>query len=244
MQGLEKAPLTKIAAEPIELLDKTRYQFCRKQLTCEKEDRLNTVLGEMASRAAKRGILVKPFFEDASRDPNSARMINHVTPQQFKQVRSWQDKQLPKFTLICPINSSAAWDGTYSPRKISWNCCICDVDVPQIANDGGLHVVEDCGHSTCCLPSHEEPVDLYFPCIRAKVPCVCYPTQKYHLRHHHSWGVQVLNVKLGMNVEPRDLELLIEKYITEDYGDLVNYVAFSSRVDPSEPNFDPYTLGA
>lgn len=139
LKGLDKAPLTKIAAEPIELLDKTRYQFCRKQLTCEKEDRLNTVLGEMASRAAKRGILVKPFFEDASRDPNSARMINHVTPQQFKQV---------------------------------------------------------------------------------------------------------LNVKLGMNVEPRDLELLIEKYITEDYGDLVNYVAFSSRVDPSEPNFDPYTLGA
>jgi hypothetical protein len=41
----------------------------------------------MASMVAKRGILVKPFFDDASRDPNSIRMINHVTPQQFKQVR-------------------------------------------------------------------------------------------------------------------------------------------------------------
>lgn len=59
-----------------------------------------------------------------------------------------------------------------------------------------------------------------------------------------SHAVQVLNVKLGMNVDARDLELLIEKYINDDYGDLVNYVAFSSRVDPSEPNFDPYTLGA
>lgn len=56
--------------------------------------------------------------------------------------------------------------------------------------------------------------------------------------------VQVLNVKLGMNVESRDLELLIEKYINDDYGDMVNYVAFSSRVDPSEHAFDPYTLGA
>jgi hypothetical protein len=53
----------------------------------------------------------------------------------------------------------------------------------------------------------------------------------------------VLNVKLGMNVEPEDLELLIEKYIDEDYGDMVNYVAFSSSVDPCEEAFDPYTLG-
>ena len=88
MQGLEKSPLTKIPAEPTELLDKTRYQFCRKQLSCEKEDELNRVLDVMASKAAKRGILVKPFFEDASRDPNSVRLINHVTPQQFKQVCS------------------------------------------------------------------------------------------------------------------------------------------------------------
>lgn len=33
-------------------------------------------------------MLVKPFFEDASRDPNSVRLINHVTPQQFKQVQA------------------------------------------------------------------------------------------------------------------------------------------------------------
>lgn len=139
LKGLEKSPLTKIPAEPTELLDKTRYQFCRKQLSCEKEDELNRVLDVMSSKVAKRGILVKPFFEDASRDANSIRLINHVTPQQFKQV---------------------------------------------------------------------------------------------------------LNVKLGMNVESRDLELLTGKYINEDYGDMVNYVAFSSRVDPSEPAFDPYTLGA
>jgi hypothetical protein len=55
--------------------------------------------------------------------------------------------------------------------------------------------------------------------------------------------VQVLNVKLGMNIESRDLELLVDKYINDDYGDMVNYVAFASRVDPSEAKFDPYTLG-
>jgi hypothetical protein len=87
-KGLEKSPLTRIPTEPAELLDKTRYQFSRKQLSCEEEEELNRVLDAMASKVAKRGILVKPFFDDASRDPNSVRMINHVTPQQFKQVCS------------------------------------------------------------------------------------------------------------------------------------------------------------
>lgn len=86
VQGLHKDPIATIAAEPDELLDKTRYQFCRRQLSPDKEDHLHTVLQGLSQRAAKRGMLVKPFFEDASRDPNSVRLINHVTPQQFKQV--------------------------------------------------------------------------------------------------------------------------------------------------------------
>ena len=142
MQGLEKAPLTKIAAEPIELLDKTRYQFCRKQLTCEKEDRLNIVLSEMASRAAKRGILVKPFFEDASRDPNSVRMINHVTPQQFKQVGSFvklADSNLTKslrrmlncFGFLCLPWCSAVY-GLYAPGYLLMLGYSLDCEFPAV----------------------------------------------------------------------------------------------------------------
>lgn len=89
VQGLEKSPLTCVPLEPSELLDQTRYQRCRKQLCPEKEARLAAVLGAMARTAAVRGVLVKPFFEDASRDPNSPRLINHVMPQQFKQARSF-----------------------------------------------------------------------------------------------------------------------------------------------------------
>jgi hypothetical protein len=55
--------------------------------------------------------------------------------------------------------------------------------------------------------------------------------------------VQVLNVKLALKIEPEDLGLLIDKYTDTDYGDLVNYVAFATSVDPSEPAYDPYTLG-
>jgi hypothetical protein len=74
--------------------------------------------------------------------------------------------------------------------------------------------------------------------LQLRVPStLCRDTQQWQ-------RFQVLNVKLGMSVNARDLELLIEKYIDEDYGDMVNYVAFASRVDPSEPKFDPYTLGA
>lgn len=54
--------------------------------------------------------------------------------------------------------------------------------------------------------------------------------------------VQVLNVKLGFNVQADDLNLLVDKYIDEDYGDMVNYVSFSSAVDPSGTKFDAYAL--
>lgn len=86
LQGLHKDPFATIPAEPEELLDKTRYQICRRQLSPDKEEHLHVVLEGLSKKAAKRGMLVKPFFEDASRDPNSVRLINHVTPQQFKQV--------------------------------------------------------------------------------------------------------------------------------------------------------------
>lgn len=128
MQGLEKSPLTTIPAEPTELLDKTRYQFCRKQLCYKKEDELNRVLDGMASKAAKRGMLVKPFFEDASRDPNSVRMINHVTPQQFKQVRSQAStgrchtcrNTCPSFRML--FSASLRGFGERTSMWLVWRC--------------------------------------------------------------------------------------------------------------------------
>ncbi len=43
----------------------------------------------------------------------------------------------------------------------------------------------------------------------------------------------VLNVKLGLDIPEADVQLLIEKYVDDAYGDLVNYVVFANAVDPA-----------
>ena len=86
VQGLEKDPTLEIPLEPSELLDKTRYQTCRRTLKKHQEDRIAVVIDSLAKTASKRGINVKFFFDDAARNANSVRLTNHVTVQQFKQV--------------------------------------------------------------------------------------------------------------------------------------------------------------
>lgn len=86
-QGLERCPLADVPLEPGALLDKTRYQLTRKVLPPARETALQGVLARLAAVAARRGVLVKPLFEDAARDPNSPRAVNHVTPAQFRQAR-------------------------------------------------------------------------------------------------------------------------------------------------------------
>lgn len=54
---------------------------------------------------------------------------------------------------------------------------------------------------------------------------------------------QVINVKLGLKLWDSDVELLIEKYVDDYYGDMVNYVAFAMEVDPDIDEIVPYTLG-
>jgi hypothetical protein len=61
-------------------------------LAPDAEAQLARVLEKTAAVAAKRGVLVKPFFDDASKDPNSPRVVNHVMPHQFKQVRRRFDR--------------------------------------------------------------------------------------------------------------------------------------------------------
>jgi hypothetical protein len=56
-------------------------------------------------------------------------------------------------------------------------------------------------------------------------------------------GLQVLKNHLALALAPADAELLVEKFVSPDYGDLVNYVAFAAAVDPPAPAYDPYTLG-
>lgn len=52
----------------------------------EDELRLTYVLDAIEHRCKIKRILVKPFFDDASKNQNSAMRVNHVTPNQFKQA--------------------------------------------------------------------------------------------------------------------------------------------------------------
>ncbi|DBA80843.1 hypothetical protein WJX77_010114 [Trebouxia sp. C0004] len=82
---LEKDPLKEVPAEPSELLDKTRYDFSSKQLPEERETQLESIMNKLREECQIKGIMVKPFFDDAAHDKNSCHMVNHVTVSQFKQ---------------------------------------------------------------------------------------------------------------------------------------------------------------
>eukprot|EP00798_Chlamydomonas_sp_ICE-L_P014568 gene14568-20611_t len=85
---LEKTPLAEVPSEPSELLDKTRYEKSSKVLDDYKEDLVQAVLERLYVIVFKRGTPVKPFFDDAASDDNSAKLFGHVTHTQFKQCMS------------------------------------------------------------------------------------------------------------------------------------------------------------
>lgn len=60
---------------------------------------------------------------------------------------------------------------------------------------------------------------------------------------HVTWQQfkQVLETKLNFKMWEEDKELLVEKYLDDFYGDMVNYVAFSREVDPPEGSIRPFT---
>ena len=101
-QGLEKNPLATVAPEPAELLDRMRYQQCQRTLSDGEEAQVAMALEGMRAAAAKQGLLVKPYFDDASRDANSVRRINHITASQFKQVRRRSRSHLARSELCLP----------------------------------------------------------------------------------------------------------------------------------------------
>mmetsp|Transcript_40837 Transcript_40837/g.104495 ORF Transcript_40837/g.104495 Transcript_40837/m.104495 type:complete len:259 (-) Transcript_40837:103-879(-) len=81
---LERTPTKEVPKEPEHLLDKTRYEKCSKILEPWKEERVEEILVELREQARTQRILVKPTFDDASRDKNSPCLVGHVTWQQFK----------------------------------------------------------------------------------------------------------------------------------------------------------------
>ncbi|CAG9463323.1 unnamed protein product [Pedinophyceae sp. YPF-701] len=86
MPGLEKDPLAEVPPEPVELLDKTRYQKSSKELTPEQEALVEKSLEYVKSKCARRGVPVKPFFDDFARNKNSPCLVGHVTAKQFEQT--------------------------------------------------------------------------------------------------------------------------------------------------------------
>ncbi len=84
-QNLEKTPLAEVAPEPIELLDKTRYDRSSRTLGDQDEALLQAVMQRLSDIVAKRGTPVKPFFDDAAADDHSAKLYGHVTIPQFRQ---------------------------------------------------------------------------------------------------------------------------------------------------------------
>lgn len=56
---LEKDPLKEVAAEPYELLDKTRYDFSSKQLPGEREVQLESIMSKLREECTIKGIMVR-----------------------------------------------------------------------------------------------------------------------------------------------------------------------------------------
>eukprot|EP00775_Hariotina_reticulata_P008738 gene8738-8918_t len=83
--NLEKTPLEEVPPEPAELLDRNRYQRSSRDLGPEKEARLADITAHIADICGKRGVQIKPFFDDAARDDHSTKLYGHVTHTQFKQ---------------------------------------------------------------------------------------------------------------------------------------------------------------
>jgi len=89
VQNLDKQPLSDAPTEPAELLDRTRYQMSSKVLDDPNDEEIYlSAIGRLQDIVARRGTPVKPFFDDAAADNNSAKLFGHVTLSQFRQCLS------------------------------------------------------------------------------------------------------------------------------------------------------------
>lgn len=83
---LEKNPLDDVPREPEDLLDKERFRRSSRMLSMDEEARLDDIVARISNICERRGMLVKPFFDDSARNRNSSCLVGHVTIGQFKQV--------------------------------------------------------------------------------------------------------------------------------------------------------------
>lgn len=81
---MESNPLAAVSDEPLELLNKTRYLQSARSLDHE-DGQVNDLLFNIADVCKRKGILVKPMFDDAASDNNSSKLVGHVTKHQFLQ---------------------------------------------------------------------------------------------------------------------------------------------------------------
>lgn len=88
---LERYPLADVPPEPSELLDRTRYYKPSRVLSEEAEAEYSRIVEKLKSIIKKRGTPVKPFFDDASRDAGSTKVVGHVSRSQFRQVMGTMD---------------------------------------------------------------------------------------------------------------------------------------------------------
>lgn len=65
---LEKDPLKEVAAEPFELLDKTRYDFSSKQLPEEREVQLESIMSKLREECTIKGIMVSTLSSSFTRE--------------------------------------------------------------------------------------------------------------------------------------------------------------------------------
>lgn len=87
LQHLEKTPLAEVPGEPTELLDRTRYEKSSRVLQEDEEELYVSAIQRLKDVTARRGTPVKPFFDDAATDDNSAKLFGHVTLYQFRWAR-------------------------------------------------------------------------------------------------------------------------------------------------------------
>jgi hypothetical protein len=107
LQELEKDPLAEVPSEPSELLDKTRYVRSSRDLGAAKEAEVSDIIHKISSFCEKRGLVVKPYFDDAAQDDNSSKLYGHVTHTQFKQcldVKLGLNISASQVTRLCTVH--------------------------------------------------------------------------------------------------------------------------------------------
>jgi hypothetical protein len=84
---LEKVPREEVFSKPTGLVDPQRFAVLPgRDLGDEKEYKLALLCDKLQYAARTKRIQVKPFFDDFSKNQNSALKVNHVTAVQFWQV--------------------------------------------------------------------------------------------------------------------------------------------------------------